>query len=112
MKHCDNAEFRDRIEELAHRLLDRNGVDLFGNLRFDVANLDTLAVIKGNRIYMSYEAKKYPDYILKYILAHELGHLVIKRHTQKFWHVVRHIYPEYEKGKRELLRRVSHSCLS
>jgi hypothetical protein len=34
-----------------------------------IADLDTLAMIKGSRIYMSYEARKYPDYVLKYILA-------------------------------------------
>jgi len=112
MKHLGNEQFRERIEELAQRLLKDNGIDLFGKLRFDVASLDTLAIIKGNRICMSYEARRYPDHVLKYILAHELGHLVIKGHTQKFWHVVGQIYPQYEKGKRELLRRVSQDGLT
>jgi predicted metal-dependent hydrolase len=30
------------------------------------------------------------------IIAHELAHLVVKRHTWRFWKVVRIIYPEYD----------------
>jgi predicted metal-dependent hydrolase len=30
--------------------------------------------------------------------------LAVKRHTWRFWKIVGIIYPEYEKGKEELLR--------
>jgi predicted metal-dependent hydrolase len=33
-----------------------------------------------------------------------LAHLVVKKHTWRFWKIVRIIYPEYEKGEEELLR--------
>jgi predicted metal-dependent hydrolase len=102
-----SRQFRQRLSKMAEQLLERNGVELFGNLTIDVANLDTLALIKRNKIYLNFETRKYPAYVLRYILAHELAHLAVKRHTRRFWYTVRHIYPDYEKGKRELLKRVS-----
>jgi predicted metal-dependent hydrolase len=32
-----------------------------------------------------------------------LAHLAVKRHTWRFWKIVGIIYPEYEKGREELL---------
>jgi len=96
-------DFDKRIQALLKELLERNGIEIFGNLKVEITNMDTLAMIKGNKIYVNLSAKNYPDYILKYILAHELAHLLIKKHTKRFWEVVRRIYPEYEKGKKELL---------
>ena len=46
--------------------------------------------------------------MLKYVIAHELAHLVVKRHAFKFWEVVRNMCPDYEKGMNklsEILRR-------
>jgi predicted metal-dependent hydrolase len=37
--------------------------------------------------------------LLRYIIAHELAHIAVKRHTWRFWKIVGIIYPEYEKGK-------------
>jgi hypothetical protein len=39
-------------------------------------------------------------------IAHELAYLTIKRHTWRFWKIVGIIYPEYERGKEELLKIV------
>jgi len=40
--------------------------------------------------------------------AFELAHLVVKKHTSKFWEIVKQIYPKYEKGKKELSKRFNH----
>jgi predicted metal-dependent hydrolase len=40
-----------------------------------------IACLKGNTIYVNVKARRYPDFVLKYIIAHELAHLVVKRHT-------------------------------
>jgi len=92
---------------MVNQLLEKNGVEVYGNLKIEVADMDTLALIKGSKIYLNTNARKYPLYILKYILAHELAHLVVRRHTKKFWEIVKHIYPRYQRGKHELLRRLS-----
>jgi len=50
-------------------------------------------------------ARRHRDFVLRYIIAHELAHLTVKRHTWRlFWKIVGIIYPEYEKGKEEVLR--------
>ena len=79
-------------------------IEVYGNLRIVVTSFDRIAFQKGNTIYVSIKARGYPDSVLRYIIAHELAHLVVKRHTWRFWKIVGIIYPEYEKGKEELLR--------
>lgn len=37
----------------------------------------------------------YPPEILKYIVVHEMCHLVEKGHSQRFWNLVATIYPDY-----------------
>jgi hypothetical protein len=99
----------EKINKILSELLEKNEVEIFGNLKIEVANMDDLALIKRNKIYVNAKAMKYPKYILKYIIAHELAHLIIKKHTKKFWETVKRIYPQYEKGKNELLKMLKSS---
>ncbi len=102
-------EFQQRIEGILKELMESNGVEIYGNLKIEIANMDTLALLKGNKIYINIEARRYPKFILKYIIAHELAHLLVKRHTKKFWETVKRIYPKYEKGRNELFNRAKTS---
>jgi predicted metal-dependent hydrolase len=97
-------EFQRRVKGILKELTEDNGMELYGNLEVEVADMDTLALLKGNKIYINVETRRYPKFVLKYIIAHELAHLIVKRHTKKFWEIVKRIYPEYEKGREELLR--------
>jgi predicted metal-dependent hydrolase len=97
-------EFQLRLEGLFKELMEQNGIEVYGNLKIVVANIDKVAFLKGNTIYVNIKARGYPDFVLKYIIAHELAHIAVKRHTWRFWKVVRMVYPEYEKGKEELLK--------
>lgn len=99
-------DFRKKVNEIVSELLEKNGIEIYGNLKIEIVNMDSLALIKKNKIYINVEAAKYPKYILKYIIAHELAHLMVKRHTKKFWEIVKRIYPGYEKGKNELYKRI------
>jgi predicted metal-dependent hydrolase len=97
-------EFQRRVEEILKELTEGNGMEVYGNLKIEVVDMDTLALLKGNKIYINLEARRYPGFVLKYIVAHELAHLIVKKHTKKFWEIVRRIYPEYERGREELLK--------
>jgi len=100
-KVMKKREFRKLLNKIVKELLSRNGIEIFGNLKIEIVNTnEPLAFLKNNKIYVSIETSKLPKYILKYILAHELAHLVVKRHTQKFWTLVKRIYPKYEKAKK------------
>jgi predicted metal-dependent hydrolase len=62
-----------------------NGREVYGNLRIVDADIDKI--------------------------AHELAHLAVKRHTWRFWKIVRIIYPEYERGKEELLKIIREESM-
>jgi hypothetical protein len=78
-------------------------------LRIVVTSFDRpsrIAFLEGNTIYVNIKARRYPEFVLRYIIAHELAHLAVKRHTWRFWKIVGIIYPEYERGKEELMKIV------
>jgi predicted metal-dependent hydrolase len=99
-------EFQRKVEGILKELIKGSGMEVYGNLKIEVANMDTLALLKGNKIYINIEARKYSEFVIKYIIAHELAHLLIKRHTKKFWEIVKRIYPEYGKGRNELFKEI------
>jgi hypothetical protein len=100
-------EFQLKLEAILKEFLEQKSIEVYGDLKIVVTSFDRpsrIAFQKGNTIYVSIKASGYPDFVLRYIIAHELAHLVVKKHTWRFWKVVRIIYPEYEKGKEELMR--------
>jgi predicted metal-dependent hydrolase len=100
-------EFQLKLEGILKEFLEQGSIEVYGNLKIVVTSFNRpsrIAFQKGNTIYVSIKASGYPDSVLRYIIAHELAHLVVKRHTWRFWKIVRIIYPEYERGKEELLR--------
>ena len=42
---------------------------------------------------------KAPMFVIRYIIAHELAHLIEANHTPTFWNTVKAQVPEYEKAK-------------
>jgi hypothetical protein len=107
-------EFQLRLEGILKEFLDQGSIEVYGNLRIVVTSFDRpsrIAFQKGNTIYVSIKARGYPDSVLRYIIAHELAHLVVKRHTWRFWKIVGIIYPEYEKGKEELLKIIREELM-
>jgi predicted metal-dependent hydrolase len=40
-----------------------------------------------------------PPYVLDYLAAHEVAHLLELNHSPKFWRLVRRLYPNYERPK-------------
>jgi predicted metal-dependent hydrolase len=100
-------EFQLKLEAILKEFLEQGSIEVYGNLKIVVTSFNRpsrIAFQKGNTIYVSIKARGYPDFVLRYIIAHELAHLVVKKHTWRFWKIVGIIYPEYEKGKEELLR--------
>jgi predicted metal-dependent hydrolase len=85
------------VEDIMRELTEGNGMEVYGNLKIEVANMDTLALLKGNKIYINIKARKYPEFVLKYIIAHEPAYLIVKRHAKKFREIVKRIYPKYER---------------
>lgn len=40
-----------------------------------------------------------PDYVIDYVLIHELAHLFVQNHSQKFWSVVASAMPDFERSE-------------
>ena len=100
-------EFQLKLEAILKEFLEEGSIEVYGNLRIVVTSFDKvgrIAFLKGNTIYVSIKARTYPDFVLRYIIVHELAYLAVKRHTWRFWKIVGIIYPEYEKGREEMLR--------
>jgi len=82
MRNC--KEFQQRLEAILKEFLEQGRIEVYGNLRIVVTSFNKPSRItfqKGNTIYVSVKTRTYPDSALKYIIAHELAHLAVKRHT-------------------------------
>ncbi|MCP8308592.1 MAG: M48 family metallopeptidase [archaeon] len=84
-------------------------VEVFGDLDFEVVEeIDNkkqrIAKLKGNKILVKINASTLPKSALKYIVAHEIAHTFTKRHTKRFWKIVETIYPNFEMGRKLLIK--------
>jgi predicted metal-dependent hydrolase len=88
------------------RIYDRMGrkVEVFGNLDFEVLeridrNKRRVAKIRGNRVLVKLNAVALPEIALRYVVAHEVAHVLTKRHTRRFWKTVELICPDFKRGQ-------------
>jgi len=97
-----------RLVELYEEMMKCSKVEVLGDLDFEVVgSIDNkrrrIAKLKGNKILVRLDAVAFPEPALKYIIAHEVAHIFNKRHTKRFWKIVKMIYPDYELGQNLLL---------
>lgn len=83
----------------------KDEVDIFGDLDFVIQEKidnkkERIAKIKGKKILLKMSAVSLPKEALKYIIVHELAHVLTKRHTRRFWKTVEAMYPDFEEGKK------------
>jgi len=76
--HNDEVkEFQLKLEGILKEFLEQGSIEVYGDLRIVVTSFDKagrIAFQKGNTIYVSIKARGYPDFVLRYIIAHELAH--------------------------------------
>ncbi len=53
----------------------------------------------ANNIIFNWRIIKAPMYVLEYLIAHELVHLIENNHTPRFWNILSIQVPNYEKAK-------------
>jgi len=111
-----NLLLKEFLAELLHSELlkiyedmKKKRFEVFGNLDFEVVEKidrkeERLAKFKGNKILVSLKAVALPKRALRYLIAHEVAHVLSKKHGESFWKVVRMVDPEYSVGKRSLER--------
>jgi len=50
-------------------------------------------------IYINWRIVMAPVKVIDYVLVHELAHLIVPEHNQKFWNLVKSVLPDYEERK-------------
>jgi len=53
---------------------------------------------KEKNISLNWKLIKAPDYVIDYIIIHELLHTVVMSHTHKFWTLLKSYYPNYKES--------------
>jgi predicted metal-dependent hydrolase len=68
-------EFQLKLEAILKEFLEQGRVEVYGNLRMVVTSFDRIACLKWNTIYANIKTRTYPEFVLRYIIAHELFYL-------------------------------------
>ncbi len=55
--------------------------------------------ISVGRIWLNVELAKYPSICLRYVVLHEMVHLLERNHNRKFWNTVSKAMPEYKRAE-------------
>ena len=79
-------------------------LQILGDVKFEVKEKidekkNRIAKLKHNKITVKLNAISLPQEALKYMMAHEMAHLITKKHNERFWNIVKTIYPKYEIGQ-------------
>lgn len=53
---------------------------------------------QNGQLRLNWRLMFYPDYIIEYVVAHEMAHLFEMNHSPKFWNHVQQLMPDYEKA--------------
>jgi predicted metal-dependent hydrolase len=116
MKKRSPSNIEEQADLLYSRLLNiyeqikREGkIEIFGNLDFEIVEKidnkkERIAKLKGNKILVKLNAVVLPKSALKYIVVHEIAHIITKRHTARFWKIVETIYPNFKMGQKLLAK--------
>ena len=99
----------DKLLEIYDSIKAEGKVELFGDLDFEITeNIDNkktrIAKLKGNKVLIKLNAVALPQSALEYVVAHELAHMVSKKHTPKFWKTVELICPNLKEAQESLTK--------
>jgi len=109
-----NALFRKWYQQQAKEILEPLAIKLAKNLgvryeQFKVSGMKYrwASCTKTNNIIFNWRIIKAPMYVLEYIVAHELVHLIEPNHTPDFWNILSIQVPHYIKAK-NWLKKYGH----
>jgi predicted metal-dependent hydrolase len=99
------ALLHSELDKIFLKIIDEEKVEVFGNLDFKVVKKidgksERIAKLKGNKILVKLSAVALPKTALKYLIAHEIAHIVTKKHGQRFQGLVKTIHPEFGRAEK------------
>ena len=97
-----NFELEKELNQLLSEILREGKVDIFGDIRIRVDSKSKhLGFIKGSEITLHPKVSKYPREVKKYIIAHELAHIAVPKHTKRFYMILDIIYPKHREIRKK-----------
>ncbi len=87
-----------KIEPLATKYAKSLGVQ-FNQFKTSEMKYRWGSCTPANNIIFNWRIIKAPMYVLEYLVAHELVHLIEYNHTPRFWNILSIQVPNYEKAK-------------
>lgn len=107
--------FHSELLKIYGKIKSKSKLSLFGNLEFEIVEKidnkkERIAKLKGNKILIQLNAIALPKSALEYIIAHEIAHIIIKRHTSRFWKTVQLMSPHF-KTSEKLFKKYSSIIL-
>lgn len=64
-----------------------------------------------NNLSLNWRLILAPEWVLEYVVAHEMTHLEIKDHSEEFWEKLEELFPRYEEAERWLGENSSEIAL-
>lgn len=92
-------------EKISEKLYHFNNIHQFGeinNIRLKNNATNWGSCSLKNNINISVRLLLAPEWVVDYVLIHELSHLKHRNHSSSFWHEVFLAYPEYKKAEKWL----------
>jgi len=94
-------EFRELVHSLANETAKDLNVGLnrvyFRRMSTKWASLSSAKNLTVNRLM-----KYLPEYLIRYVIFHELVHIIERKHNENFWRIVSRRYENYREMEREM----------
>lgn len=100
---CVAKEFHGWVKQRLHYLNTMHFPQrMFKTLNLKYTNSRWGSCSSSGNISISTRLLLAPDHVVDYVLIHELAHLLVQNHSQRFWNTVALAMPDYEKSERWL----------
>lgn len=87
-----------KIKPLARKFAESLGVE-YNECKVSEMKYRWASCTPKNNIIFNWRIIKAPLYVVEYLVAHELVHLIENNHTPQFWHILSIQIPNYDRAK-------------
>jgi len=95
----------EEFKRLVYKITDELSLDLKVNInevRFRKMRTKWASLSSVKNLTVNKNMKYLPEYLIEYIIFHELTHIIEKNHNSKFWEIISGKYKNYQELEKEL----------
>ncbi len=93
--------FRKLIHSLTRETAKELRVEL-NHIYFRMMRTKWASISPAKNLTINSLAKYLPEYLIRYVIFHELAHIIEKRHNEKFWGIISRKFKNHQKLEREM----------